>query len=365
MSPLSAKSKTTTKTRATERGTAYPPLPESRYGDGESTFDIGSPRTHAFSKAPSISPSDSPSNFKPKPTSHGFCKFDFISYSTKMSNNIIARSPVVPTAVSHQSRPFSPYRHAPTTADLMHAAVRNRSLVIPEEDENALDLHSRPPSVVPSRTNKTPSQAPSQPHSKAPSQSPSKAFSQVPSKSASKAVSKVPSNPPSQVQSQLSSQLSKSPSQLLKSPSQSSQVPSQLSKAPSQSSKVPSQSPSKAPSKTPSKALSQSTAKPSVINTMPDKGKKPGQRTPSPDGLDPEEARIVADALGGLTPRTSYYDQPLEPDVTNQYHDTELCVLLSQEANENLHELVRKALRKAIRQRVKRLGMKYDAEVCL
>ena len=349
MSPLSAKSKITTKTRATERGTAYPPLPESRYGGGESTFDIGSPRTRAFSKAPSISPSDSPSNFKPKPTSHGSCKFDFISHSTKTSNNVIARSPVIPTAVSHQSRPFSPYRHAPTTADLMHAAVRNRSLVIPEEDENALDLHSRPSSTAPSGTNKTPSQSPSQPHSKAPSQSPSKAFSQVPS--ASKAVSKIPSNPPSQVLSQLPSQLSKSPSQLLKSPSQSSKVPSQF--------------PSKAPSKTPSKALSQSTAKPSVINTMPDKGKKPGQRTPSPDGLDPEEARIVADALGGLTPRTSYYDQPLEPNVTNQYHDTELCVLLSQEANENLHELVRKALRKAIRQRVKRLGMKYDAEVCL
>jgi hypothetical protein len=89
-------------------------------------------------------------------------------------------------------------------------------------------------------------------------------------------------------------------------------------------------------------------------------------RSPTLDGLDPEEARIVADALGGLTPRTSYYaDQPLEPEVTDHYHDTELCVLLHQEADETLHELVRKALRKAIRQRVKRLGMKYDAEVSI
>lgn len=87
-------------------------------------------------------------------------------------------------------------------------------------------------------------------------------------------------------------------------------------------------------------------------------------RSPTPEGLDPEEARIVADALGGLTPRTSYYaDKPLEPEVTDHYHDTELCVLLHQEADETLHELVRKALRKAIRQRVKRLGMKSDVEV--
>jgi len=102
-----------------------------------------------------------------------------------------------------------------------------------------------------------------------------------------------------------------------------------------------------------------------MVNTARDKGKRPEERTPSPDCLDPEEARIVADALGGVTPRTSYYDQPLEPDVTDHYHDTELCVLLHQEADENLHELVRKALRKAIRQRVKKLGMKYDAEVCV
>lgn len=106
-----------------------------------------------------------------------------------------------------------------------------------------------------------------------------------------------------------------------------------------------------------------SARQPSVLSSQREKGKE-RERTPSPDGLDPEEARIVADALGGLTPRTSYYaEQPLEPDVTNHYHDTELCVLLHQEADENLHELVRKALRKAIRQRVKKLGMKYDAEV--
>jgi hypothetical protein len=128
-------------------------------------------------------------------------------------------------------------------------------------------------------------------------------------------------------------------------------------------SKAPSQSPSKVLSKAPSKAPSQSTAKQqSVVNSQLDRSQE-HERTPSPEGLDPEEARIVADALGGLTPRTSYYEQPLEPDATNHYHDTELCVLLHQEADEKLHDLVKKALRKAIRQRVKRLGMKYDAEV--
>lgn len=98
---------------------------------------------------------------------------------------------------------------------------------------------------------------------------------------------------------------------------------------------------------------------------MRDGGKEP-ERALSPASLDPQEAQIVADALGGLTPRTSYYaEQPLEPDVTNHFHDTELCVLLHQEAEDGLHDLVKKALRKAVRQRVKKLGMKYDAEVQL
>ena len=87
-------------------------------------------------------------------------------------------------------------------------------------------------------------------------------------------------------------------------------------------------------------------------------------RPHSPEGLDDEEARIVNDALAAQTPRTSIYAAPLEPEVASHYHDMELCVLLHQENDPAQHEIVKKALRKAVRQRVKKLGMKYDNEVC-
>lgn len=57
-------------TRATEKGTVYPPLPDSRMGDGDTNLErveslglLGSPvlKSRARSMAPSISPSDSPS----------------------------------------------------------------------------------------------------------------------------------------------------------------------------------------------------------------------------------------------------------------------------------------------------------------
>lgn len=51
-------------TRATEKGTVYPPLPESRMGDGDTNLEgPTSPviKSRARSMAPSISPSDSPS----------------------------------------------------------------------------------------------------------------------------------------------------------------------------------------------------------------------------------------------------------------------------------------------------------------
>ncbi|KJA20070.1 hypothetical protein HYPSUDRAFT_838373 [Hypholoma sublateritium FD-334 SS-4] len=95
-------------------------------------------------------------------------------------------------------------------------------------------------------------------------------------------------------------------------------------------------------------------------------------RPQSPDGLDPEEARMVNDALASRivddalaaarTPRTSYYAASLEPEATSHYHDMELCVLLHQENDPSQHEIVKKALRKAVRQRIKKLGMKYDHE---
>jgi hypothetical protein len=87
-------------------------------------------------------------------------------------------------------------------------------------------------------------------------------------------------------------------------------------------------------------------------------------RPHSPEGLDDEEVRIVNDALAAQTPRTSIYAAPLEPEVASHFHDMELCVLLHQENDPAQHEIVKKALRKAVRQRVKKLGMKYDNEVC-
>ena len=87
-------------------------------------------------------------------------------------------------------------------------------------------------------------------------------------------------------------------------------------------------------------------------------------RAHSPDGLDDEEARMVNVALAAQTPRTSIYAAPLEPEIASHFHDMELCILLHQENDPAQHEIVKKALRKAVRQRVKKLGMKYDNEVC-
>lgn len=188
---------------------------------------------------------------------------------------------------SHQNRPFSPYRHAPTTEDLLHAAIRGRALAIP-------DSITQPP--------------PQSQYSKAPSAVPSKALSAV----------------PSAVRSHHTAQ-------------------SQVGKAPSV-------------------AQSHKTA------SAADQGgaTTPNQRRPhSPFELNPEEAKIVQDALASRTPRTSHYTpSALGSDIVHShFHDMDLCVLMQQESDPNAHEVVKKALRKAIRQRVKRLGMKYDNEV--
>ena len=73
---------------------------------------------------------------------------------------------------------------------------------------------------------------------------------------------------------------------------------------------------------------------------------------------------MVNDALG-RTPRTSFYESPLEPETTSHFHDMELCVLLHKENDPGEHDFIKKALRKAVRQRIKKLGMKYDHEVCI
>jgi len=149
-------------------------------------------------------------------------------------------------------------------------------------------------------------------------------------------------------------------------PSNRSKTPSRVSKAPSQTNgKAPSTPASvKAPSAVSSRHSQQTPPAPSA-----DGGDdRDGDRTPrpaSPNELNQREAEIVREALAGRTPRTSYYAASLEPEVANHYHDIELCVLLHQENDPNAHDFVKKALRKAIRQRIKKLGMKYDTEVCV
>lgn len=204
-------------------------------------------------------------------------------------------------------RPFSPFRLAPTMGptveDLIYAAARGRALPIPEADEQ--QSTEGPPSVR---------------HSKAPSA-----------------------------------------------------VPSRLSHVPSQGNKATSHV---SAAKVPSVALSQvsDVRPPSVALSKQSRGSKIDResnitptpaRPRSPIDLDQEEAKIVEEALAGKTPRTSYYAStaPLDPDMTNHFHDLELCVLLQEENDTDQHEYVKRALRKAIKQRIKRLGMKYDNEV--
>ncbi|CAA7260570.1 unnamed protein product [Cyclocybe aegerita] len=115
-SPMSGRSKMT---RATEKGTVYPPLPLSVVGEGEGYGEgPNSPtRSRARSnKAPSLSPSDSPSQ-------------RVQMFSAKPQYNNGSRSPppgpasVMSGGAGHHNRPFSPYRHAPTQEDLLNAAL--------------------------------------------------------------------------------------------------------------------------------------------------------------------------------------------------------------------------------------------------
>jgi len=92
----------------------------------------------------------------------------------------------------------------------------------------------------------------------------------------------------------------------------------------------------------------------------------PHTRTGSPEILDAEEQRIVDEALM-RTPRTSYTVAPsaLADEVQrSHFHDNELCLLLHAADDPNSHEVVRRAIRKSIKNRLKKLGLKYDNEVC-
>lgn len=213
-------------------------------------------------------------------------------------------------STGHQSRPFSPYRHAPTNEDLIHAAVRGRSLAIPEEDEHEKSAtHSKAHSKAPSQISKAPSQSQSQLMSPGKGKAPSVAASRQ---------SNVNKDRDRDVGGDVTPR-------------------------------------ARSPAAIALHNLTHANANAGVHDRSLDMNEHE---------LNQEEARIVADALAGRTPRTSYYGSAsLEEGVANHYHDVELCVLLQQESDPSAHEFVKKALRKAVRQRVKKLGMKYDNEV--
>ncbi|KAG6876929.1 hypothetical protein C0992_011333 [Termitomyces sp. T32_za158] len=262
------------------------------------------------SKAPSISPSESPSQIRPQQTPS----------RNRGSSSVLSAG---------GNRPFSPYRHGPTTEDLLYAAVRGRSVVIPEEEERASSVASaqnRPKVVIPEEEERASSVASAQNRPKTPSQ-----------------LSKVPSQ---------ATQLSRAPSQQSRSQVSATQPHTNGN--------------GKAPSVTASRhsyqGLHQGSHHASNHEHAEDAGAMPRARSPEEHGLDQVEARIVRAALAAATPRTSYYAEPLEPSLSSHYHDMELCVLLHQEADPSVHDVVKRALRKAVVQRVKKLGMSYDHE---
>ena len=70
------------------------------------------------------------------------------------------------------------------------------------------------------------------------------------------------------------------------------------------------------------------------------------------------------------TPRTSYtaFTTPsvLAGEVSaSHFHDEELCILLHAADNPTTHDVVKKVLRKGVKDRVKKLGLDHQHEVCL
>ncbi|KAK7057210.1 hypothetical protein R3P38DRAFT_2839970 [Favolaschia claudopus] len=130
-------------TKVTEKGTTYPPLPESRLGEDESSS--APPRTkQPTAKSPSRNQS----------VQGGVEVGGKGDLSPRSSHRNIAsptRSAFNGNGHSHQNRPFSPYRHVATTEDLMHAAARGRALVLdPPDQQAAPSQRSKAPSAVPS-----------------------------------------------------------------------------------------------------------------------------------------------------------------------------------------------------------------------
>ncbi|KAL0581315.1 hypothetical protein V5O48_000691 [Marasmius crinis-equi] len=173
--PLSPLSRTSGKTKETATVRGYPALPESRVGEsrvGESragdedwvTYESpASPtrsRAPTRSKAPSVSPSDSLSQVRTKASRKETSNAGQPNGGEFSPRSVTRQIPMSP-GISHQTRPFSPYRHAPTNEDLIHAAVRGRALVIPEEPESEKASSVAPPKSPSKRSSKAPSKAPS------------------------------------------------------------------------------------------------------------------------------------------------------------------------------------------------------------
>ncbi|KAI0066274.1 hypothetical protein BV25DRAFT_1913042 [Artomyces pyxidatus] len=162
----SGQSRATQRTRASEKpSTAYPPLPASQSGQS----NIGSssqmrPASHqrSHSRAPSLSPSDSPSQIKshrpavrsigkepslaPVPQSATGSEAEGGSRQTRSQLNGEVRSQAGPSVMSNgnsrSQRPFSPYRHAPTDQDLLHAAIHGHSVA--SENERQRQMNGSP-----------------------------------------------------------------------------------------------------------------------------------------------------------------------------------------------------------------------------
>ncbi|KAF8135733.1 hypothetical protein EV363DRAFT_1551679 [Boletus edulis] len=280
--------------------TDYPPLPPSTLlsPSGRTSQLPTSPRSHH--RAPSISPSDSPSQAPLKAMRKALEEREklrsVVSTSQVNDEGVASRrgSPTIippsPMSPSHQSRPFSPYRHAPTNEDLLHAAT---AAAAAQTQKAASVVGSQVASLVHSQVNGGGSK-----------------------------ISHV-SHHTHLTQHSHHTQLSQRTHQ---SRSQRSQA---LVDEDGRATPTPS-------------------------------------RPPSPSfSLNADEEEMVAQALAarGAGDRTSYAPSTLEPEIVNShFHDMDLCILLHQMDDMSTHEVVKKALRKALRQRVKKLGMKSDAE---
>lgn len=133
MSP-SRRSRAGSKSQSQSRiATDYPPLPPSTLlsPSGQTNHLPTSPRSRH--RAPSISPSDSPSQAPLKAMRKALEereKLRSIVSTSQVNDDGVASKRGSPTIVSgnpmspsHQSRPFSPYRHAPTNEDLLYAVA--------------------------------------------------------------------------------------------------------------------------------------------------------------------------------------------------------------------------------------------------